>query len=224
MSHKSKYVTETGIDVVVNPTTGKEELKGDQSLIYVLSPDDSPTGAGKTISPKATVKMIKDQITENVVEIITRAENVTKKEDEIKQIIINEFSTKHIATEFGKESLLRLLAQEDCVGIRFTTCKSISGRSIIAVGLMEENNNNGAKISVPLKKEFYIDPELGQRGTATSEYAPLAEEEGVGLSTKKVLEDMGKNLADFVNELKLGERSSIENFSNKITTTFFGFQ
>lgn len=221
MSHESKYVTNNGIDVIID-ADGKEILKDGNHLEYILAPDNSPTGAGLTASPKATNKMISDQIYENVKEIVQR--NSSKTEEEIKVAIIAEFSDKHIATEFGKESLLRLLSQEGCIGIRFTTCKSLKGRSIVAVGLIEAEEN-GSKISVPLKKEFYVEAASGQQQSSLDPImAPLSEEEGVGLTTKKVLEDMGKDLTQFVNELKLGNEESIRQFSKKVTTTFFGFQ
>jgi hypothetical protein len=227
MSHNSMYVTNSGIDVKFDPVLMKDVLVNKQDLEYVLTPDDHPVGYGKTVTPKATTHMITEQIYDNVLEIVTRKENAGKSEQEIKAIIVAEFSdeNKPIATEFGKESLLRLLSQEGCIGIRFTTCKNYDGkRSIVAVGLVEDKNTAGDKIAVPLKKGYYMDPKLGERGTPTAVFAPLSEEEGIGSTTKKVLEDMGKNLETFVNEIKLGEPNSIRDFSKKVTTHFFGFQ
>ena len=225
MSHQSKYVTETGIDVFKDPKTGIEILIPDQTLTYILSADDTPTGFGKTISPKAVVKMIKDRIFENVETIKSNPENSGKNDAELKQIILQDFTNARISTTFGKESLLRILSQQGCIGIRFTNCKSLSGNSIVAVGITEGEIEN---TYLPLKKEYYVFPDVhntnAQRVPLDPLLAPFGEEEGIGDTTATILESMGNKLEEFVDDLKLGSPESIENFSNRITTKFFGLQ
>ena len=219
MSHQSKYVTETGIDVF------KDVLIPDQTLTYILTSDDSPTGFGKTVSPRAVVKMIKDRIFENVETIKSNPENSGKNDAELKQIILQDFTNARISTTFGKESLLRILSQQGCIGIRFTNCKSLSGNSIVAVGITEGEIEN---TYLPLKKEYYVFPDVhntnAQRVPLDPLLAPFGEEEGIGDTTATILESMGNKLEEFVDDLKLGSPESIENFSNRITTKFFGLQ
>lgn len=216
MANKSFYATKTGVDFV----NGK--LVTDQPLEYNLTSDDSPVGFGKTITPRAATFMIHQKIKENVQMLLDKLskEHITSQEQLDK--INGHFSNDRIAIEFGKESLLRILAQDECIGIRFTFCKNTAqSDSIVAIGISEEKTQN-QKISVPLKKASFSPQSMATSILDVSN--PIIEEEGVGKTTKAVIEDMGLSLDSIINEAQSQNDSFVEKLSATITKSFFGFR
>lgn len=222
MANKSKYVTETGVDFFNN------KFHSDRTLTYDLISDDNPIGFGKTVTPRAANAMIKQRITETVEAIIKAKSPAISTEAQLVEYITDKLTSDRVAIEYGRETLLRILSQEDCVGIRFANCKNSNGKnSIVAIGITSENIN-GKLVPVPLKKGKYLvgDIEVPTAQIATFENdpsEPLIEEEGNGSDSLTLLSNMGISVKDLLKDIT-NESQLIENISTKITKSFFGIQ
>lgn len=135
--------------------------------------EETAADYGQTVTPAACRHMIDELFKSDL-------ENITEKGNE------------PYAVEFGKDSLLRILSQSGCEGIRFAFCKKpIDGtKTLVAIGI----DSKGRAIKLEYFTKF------------TLSYPPVLEEKG-----------NGKSLRQYVDELKSSQTEiTPENLSNKL--------
>ncbi|QDK82625.1 hypothetical protein EXU85_30060 [Spirosoma sp. KCTC 42546] len=102
---------------------GDEFSQGD--IQFNTQNDESVSGFGQPVSLAASQKMIRNFQSDLLLEFVNG-------DDETKQAV----ASRPIAITLGKESLLFILSQNECEGIRFYFCKNhLQSPSIIAVGV-----------------------------------------------------------------------------------------
>lgn len=195
MESKNKFVTNSGLDY-----DGKKWIT-DAELEIALQPDNLPSGFGRSITPGAFRKMISSKLIKLKNEFIATRPQYDS--EQLKSFLNNQ----KCAVEFGKETILRVLSQKNCTGLRFTFCvNDVDEESIIVSGLIEENG----KTSI-INKEAYRTANLGTRPVTT-----LDDEKGVGLSYGQFANEATIDLDDL---LKGNEAAS-----SKIVDNFFGLK
>ncbi|MEN9571026.1 MAG: hypothetical protein RL172_2257 [Bacteroidota bacterium] len=208
MEKKSYYVTESGIDY------DGHSYNENQKFEYELAADSTPVGYAKSVSPNAAKQMITDCITELVIDAIAQLPSTATLEEKI-AIISTKLSDENIAIEFGKEALLLILAQEDCVGIRFAFCKNRTAeKSVVAMGIKIETINN-QPMSVPIKKDAF------NKNDSFCKHNPIIKEEGIGKKPIQILQETGLSLDTVVADA-IDNQKMIENISDTFTKGFFG--
>ena len=226
MPRKSQYVTETGVDFF------NGEFHCNRKLQYDLTPDDNPVGFGKTVTPRAANEMVKRKIKEKIQAAVKNMPVEIKGQASVLNYIKGTLTDDRVSIEFGKECLLRILSQENCVGVRFTECKNTAGKnSLVAMGIVAERNDKGKLISVPLKKESYQNLDstvtVDKVSTVSNDASdPLDEEEGNGSDSMTILENMGVSLENILSDKEdhVNTDLLIERLSTTITKSFFGLQ
>ncbi|GAB3693121.1 hypothetical protein GCM10027592_12670 [Spirosoma flavus] len=128
-------------------------------LIINLAPDGDIRGAGKPITLNAAKVMIDSYLSP----VIDDLKNPDKKENALKA---------PIAVYYGKETLMLLLSQSNCEGIRFYFCKNHHERaSLVLIGIDKDGSDLG--IPIELRNEnikSIVDPDVESLADGTLIY------------------------------------------------------
>ncbi len=135
--------------------------------------EETAADFGQTVTPAACRHMIDEFFKSELENLVTKGH-------------------EPYAVEFGKDSLLRILSQSGCEGIRFAHCKKPTDgtKTLVAIGIDAE----GRAIKLEHFTKF------------TLNFPPVLEEKG-----------NGKSLQQYVDELKSSQTEiTPENLSNKL--------
>lgn len=192
------FQTQAGLDIDSNAPNG---LRDDAPLRHNFSQNNVIVGFGRSTTTRATRKLISHSYTEKFKTKLDKfkEKNPNATEAEYKKFIIERIMPEKQAVEFGKETLLQILSQEDCIGIRFAFCmapeKDTAGNfifkeSILALGIKNESGK-----SVPVKNERFKknDPPLDND--------PIVKEKGNGKCYTDYVSEMGIPQDDFAKEV-----------------------
>jgi hypothetical protein len=202
MKSKNKFVTDSALHY-----DSKTGWNTNFHMEINLPDDDTSIGFGRSITPGAFRKMVGDKL----IALKNAYQKLNPQPDEIAlQGYLNE---QKCAVEFGRESILRVLSQKDCIGLRFTFCLNDEGKeSIIVSGLTEEEveeNINGKpqkrRRTCMIGRDVYRADNLGKPGLIM----PFDDEKGVG-----------KSYGDFVNESEISMAELLKGDEQKVTMKF----
>lgn len=204
---KNKFVTETGLDYDPGKKTWIKNLK----IEVDLADDEISEGVGRSITPRAFRKMIGDKL----VKLKDDYLKIGGERDEIK--LMKFLSEQKCAVEFGKETLLRILAQKNAVGLRFTFCVNDVGEESVIVSGIEEieeistngNVQNSTRRTTILNRDAYRKENLGNPKVAI----PMDDEKGVGKSYADFVKDTGITMQELLD----GDEEKIyDDFPDKV--------
>lgn len=192
---KNKFVTDSGLDY--NETT--KEWNVNAHIEIDLPEDETSLGYGRSITPAAFRRMVGNKL------IALKKAFLKSGPDQSPDALKQYLNDQRCAVEFGKESILRVLSQKDCTGLRFTFCHNdIGEESIIVSGLMEEEVEetiNGTlqrrKRTCMVRKDVYRRQQPSQK---TNVPMPFDDEKGVGKSYYEFVRESGITLKELMQE------------------------
>ncbi len=197
MATKNKFVTTSALDY----DEKNKKWNRNAPMAIDLPSDDIALGFGHSITRRAFRKMVGDKL-------LQLKENFKKLPIEQTSVNLETYlKSQKCAVEFGKESILRVLSQENCIGLRFTFCINDKGEeSVIVSGLIEEDGK-----TVMIKREYYKASEIN----IERDNVAFDEEKGVGLSYKELLDQ---------NKISIDELMNVENeeVKTKLVDGVFG--
>jgi len=172
MPTKNKFVTDSGLDY------DGQKWNTNTHIEIGLPSDDAPFGFGRSITPRAFRKMIGDKLLKIKTDF---SRSGTSQSSEELKLFLN---SQKCSVEFGKETILRVLSQKDCIGLRFTFCLNDKEEdSIIVSGLVEQEGQ-----TFILNKEAYKNENLNNPITT------FDDEKGVGKSYGDFVKETGISL------------------------------
>lgn len=115
-----------GVTKFTKPTEKYEE----RDLFFDVRNDDDVSGMGQPITAQAASAMISDYHSKIVQDL-----NSIRDDEKRKEFVEN----TTIAVIFGKETLLRLLSQENCEGIRFYSCLNDENKPSLVLSGVDVN-------------------------------------------------------------------------------------
>lgn len=142
--------------------------------------------SGALVTTAAFRQMIKQKL--------SLLQDELRKDPELTEAMITEkLNNKICSVDFGKGTLLRLLSQSRCMGLRFTFCVNHENQDSIIVSGIEFINGS-------------IDPNTGRVVGAKAivlNYENYSLENASGSKTMDDEKGVGRNYADFFNEIQL---------------------
>ena len=187
MTATNKFVTDSGLDYDGKKWNTKTHIEID------LPSDDTPPGFGRSITPRAFRKMIGDKLLKLKDEF--RRSGAQQNSNELEIFLAGQ----KCSVDFGKESILRILSQKGCDGLRFTFCLNDQmDESIIVSAYVEDKGE-----SVIINKDAYRKENLDNPITT------FDDEKGVG-----------KSYADFVKQTGIPLEELMKGDAEKTTTKF----
>jgi hypothetical protein len=189
---KNKFVTDSGLDY--DESTKKWNVEA--HIEIDLPEDETSLGFGRSITPAAFRRMVGDKL------IALKKAFIKSGQGNSAEALMEYLNNQRCAVEFGKESILRVLAQKDCTGLRFTFCHNDLGdESIIVSGLMEEdvdetvNGKPQKRRTCMVHKDVYRKQNLGK---TPSTMMPFDDEKGVGKSYGDFVKESGIKLQELM--------------------------
>lgn len=183
------------------------------TIAHNLTPSTKPGGFGDSITPEACNKMINNFITVTIEGFFKENPSATLPE------FVDFLKKEHIAVEFGKEALLRILTQEGCEGIRFAFCKNHDDEnSIIALGI---EIDSASPVNSQLIKNGVF---TRTSRPAAAEDDPMAEEKGHGITLFDYINASTSVTPQDLYNISRPARidPGFENAVLKVTENFFG--
>ncbi|MBA4145543.1 MAG: hypothetical protein C0523_07265 [Cytophaga sp.] len=177
--------------VGLDPTTGEPTFEDRE---FDLNSDDDVAGGGMPMSTGFLIDRIQKYNEQRL-----KAFTVAKKTKNT--AVMDSIGNENVAITLGKESLMLLLAQKDCAGVRFYFCKNPYGRdSVAAVGVRVIKRQDGSEEA----QDIGLDPnsdELSILSLKSFENTVLNSEVGPPNTFKDFFEEPEKN-KQFMIELK----------------------